>query len=344
LQKKRIEASAPCRIDLGGTVDIRSFYYPLRHLKPCTFNIAVALRTCVKLKPYKMGRVKVTSSGFDPAEYALQQAPFDHAFGFVFAVAAYFGVQGVHIEIDSASPPKSALGGSSAAGVALIGAINRVMVETGTRQLTRREIALLAHALEESVAGVPCGLQDQLAAAYGGINAWYWPAGIGGPPFRKVAVIPKRLHKRLEQHVLLAYCGVPHVSKDINSRWIRQFLGGQFRREWDQIVTHTQRFVQALTELDWSAAAEAMKAETALRLEMTPQVLDTVGLRLVRAAEAGGCGARFTGAGGGGCIWALGHRKHIDRLKGIWENTLATRPDAALLDFKIDGEGLTVTA
>ena len=129
LAHKRITASAPCRIDLGGTLDIRSFYYPLRHLAPCTFNIAVQLRTTVQLRPYEKGRVKVTSRGFAPADYALEEAPFDHPVGFVFAIAAYFGVAGVHIDIQSASPPRSALGGSSAAGVALIGAFDRAMAQ-----------------------------------------------------------------------------------------------------------------------------------------------------------------------------------------------------------------------
>jgi D-glycero-alpha-D-manno-heptose-7-phosphate kinase len=56
-----IEASAPCRIDMGGTLDISTFYYPLRHLLPCTFNIAVNLRTRVRLFPYKEGNVIISS-------------------------------------------------------------------------------------------------------------------------------------------------------------------------------------------------------------------------------------------------------------------------------------------
>ncbi len=342
LEQKNIVASAPCRIDMGGTVDLRSFYYPLRHLGPCTFNIAVASRTTVRLKPFKKGCIKVTSRGFEPADYALKEVPFDHPFGFVFAIAAYFGTSGVHVDIHSSSPPKSALGGSSAAGVALTAAFDKAAATTGTKALTRGQTAIVAHALEESVAGVPCGLQDQLAAAYGGVHAWHWPGVVNGPPFRRATVIGKRGHKRLERNILLAYCGAPHVSKDINSTWVRQFLAGRFRQQWVEIVHLTQRFVSALVDSDWDAAVTAMRAETALRIEMTPQVLDGMGYQLVHAAEADRCGARFTGAGGGGCVWALGPSKHIDRLRGIWENILATHADAVLLDFKIDGQGLIV--
>ena len=41
LESRPIEASAPCRIDMGGTLDISTFYLPLRHLYPCTLNIAI---------------------------------------------------------------------------------------------------------------------------------------------------------------------------------------------------------------------------------------------------------------------------------------------------------------
>jgi len=121
-ESKQIEVSAPCRIDMGGTLDISTFYYPLRYLNPCTFNIAIGLRTKVTLSPYERGMVKVSSRGFESVEYPIDEVPFNHPLGLMFAVAAYFRYEGVHIQIDSSSPPRSALGGSSVAAVALIAA------------------------------------------------------------------------------------------------------------------------------------------------------------------------------------------------------------------------------
>ena len=85
-----------------------------------------------------------------------------------------------------------------------------------------------------------------------------------------------------------------------------------------------------------------MNRETALRRQMTPDVLDSVGVRLVESAMQNSCGARFTGAGGGGCIWALGQMENVDRLKPLWEEILSTRKQAYLLDAKIDAEGVVV--
>ena len=343
LEKEHIEASVPCRIDMGGTLDINTFYYPLRHLFPCTFNIAVNLRTRVCILPYNKGMIKISSKGFDSAEYSLSEAPFDHPLGLMFAIAVYFRAEGVHIVIDSSSPPRSALGGSSAAAVALVAAFSKIFEKIGAGDLlSGRNAAMLAHILEESVAGVPCGLQDQLAAAYGGVNAWYWKSDIKGPYFKKKTIIKKRYFKNFEKHLLLAYCGVPHESKNINKKWVKQFLSGKYRKLWIEIVECTQKFVDALTAGNFKDASASMNREMIIRREMTPDVLDSTGEKLVDFAIKNNCGARFTGAGGGGCIWAIGEVEDICKLRDIWEEMLSRRKDACMLDVNIDSRGLVV--
>ena len=328
---------------MGGTLDIPTFYYPLRHLNPCTFNIALGLRTRIRLLPYTTGLIKISSRGFRDAEFPADAAPFDHPMGLMFATAAYFNAGGVHIDIDSGSPPRSALGGSSAAAVALAAAF-LTLFEGGAskRTVNRRRIASLAYKLEETVAGVPCGSQDQLAAAYGGVNVWYWQDRPGQSHYKRKVTVKKKYHKELERRLVLAYCGKPHVSKDINGRWIQQFLSGKNRAVWQEVIDQTWRFTEALANRNYHQAALHMNRETALRREMTPDVLDNVGVRLVESALKNGCGARFTGAGGGGCIWALGEIENIDRLRPLWEKILSARKQACLLDVKIDTEGVVV--
>jgi len=325
---------------MGGTLDISTFYYPLRHLSPCTVNMAMNLRTRVRLFPHNEGMIKVSSKGFVNAEYPLDKAPFDHPLGLIFAIATYFRAEGVHIEIASSSPPRSALGGSSAAAVALIGAFSHALDQTGKKPLTRHQIAILAHALEASVAGVPCGLQDQLAAVYGGVNVWSWKADIGKPSFRKKTIIRKQSLNDFQHHLLLAYTGVPHESRDINSKWVQQFLSSKNRELWAEIVFCTRRFAEALVARNFKCAIAAMNREMAIRRKMTPDVLQGVGKHLIASAVENYCGGRFTGAGGGGCIWALGETKDIDNLKGIWESVLSKRKGAHLLDVEIDTKGL----
>ncbi|MBN1931687.1 MAG: galactokinase [Desulfobacterales bacterium] len=326
---------------MGGTLDISTFYYPLRHLAPCTFNIALNLRTQVKLCSYDSGQVKVSSKGFESAVYSLKDAPFDHPLGLMFAIAAYFRLEGVHILIESASPPKSGLGGSSAAAVALVAACLKMLKAVDVKAFSRQQTAILAHHLEAAVAGVPCGMQDQLAAAWGGVNAWYWHGDIKKPFFSRKTIVSRQSFKSLEDNLLLAYCGIPHESRNINSRWVQQFISGQYRDLWVEIVECTKKFIDAMMCKDLKKASALINREVSLRREMTPEVLDEMGEKLVASAIENHCGARFTGAGGGGCIWALGEVEDIGRLKPIWEETLSDRKGAFMIDVKIDSKGLS---
>lgn len=342
LENNPVEASAPCRLDMGGTLDIRTFYHPLSWLAPCTVNIALDMRTRVRLLPFTPGHVQVSSRGFESAAFDLDSVPFSHPLGLMFAVAYYFRVGGVHIEIESTSPPRSALGGSSVAAVALIAAITKALEQLeGIEAPDLSQTALLAHAIEESAAGVPCGIQDQLAAVFGGIHRWAWPKKVQDPAFIKEALLPGEEAGAFGRHLLVAYCGIPHESKDINGTWIRQFLSGGTRSQWVEIAACTYRFAEALKNHDISGAIEAMNREMSIRKEMTPDVLDDLGDRLAESAGAGGCGARITGAGGGGCIWALGRADNIEKLRPVWQDILARRQEAGLLDCGVDTVGVT---
>ena len=343
LESRPIVTSAPCRIDMGGTLDIPIFYYPMRHLNPCTFNIALGLRTRVRLLPYRDGYIKISSRGFKDAEFPADAAPFDHPLGLMFATAAYFNAGGIQIEIESESPPRSALGGSSVAAVALLASLSTLVDHGATADgFNRHRIAILAHKIEETVAGVPCGSQDQLAAAYGGVHLWHWQAAAGRSHFKRQVAVKRRYHQELEQRLLVAYCGKPHVSADINGQWVRQFIAGNNRAVWRQIIEHTRQFAAALRDRRYGRAAVHMNRETALRRQLTPKVLDRIGVQLVESAIQNECGARFTGAGGGGCIWALAEIENVDRLRSLWEEILSTRKEARLLDARIDSRGVMV--
>jgi D-glycero-alpha-D-manno-heptose-7-phosphate kinase len=274
----------------------------------------------------------------------LDQAPFDHALGLMFAVAVHFNAAGLHISIDSASPPRSALGGSSVAAVALVGALARSRALAGGEDLDRDQILRRAHRIEETVAGVPCGMQDQLGAAYGGMNTWHWDIAADGLAVRREPVSQTIVAEDFNDHFMVAYCGIPHVSRDINGTWVRQFLAGQERHRWHRVAECVRRFSAAVNTGRWEEAAEAMNQETAIRCAMTPEVLDPIGGELFEAARARGCGARFTGAGGGGCLWAVGPSERIPLLRSDWSGIVAQRKEAMVLDVGPDTDGLLVSA
>jgi D-glycero-alpha-D-manno-heptose-7-phosphate kinase len=339
-----VTASAPCRIDLGGTLDLPAVGLPLDHLSPCTVNIALDLRTRVRVSAGRPGRIRVMADGFAPAVFAPGQAPYDHPLGLIFAVADSFGADGVEIHVASSSPPRSALGGSSAAAVALVAALTRAAAPRATRSVNRRQVALLARRIEGAAAGVACGLQDHLAAAYGGINAWYWGHRRGPAAFRRRRLAAPGGADALNRCLLVAYGGKPHVSLDVNGRWVQGFRHGGPRRDtWRRIAALTHDFIDAWEHGDLKAAGEVMNTDTRLRRRMTPEVLDEAGQRLAEAAVAAGCGARFAGAGCGGCVWALGTAAAIAGLRETWQTILAAILHGRLLDARVDGRGVAVS-
>jgi D-glycero-alpha-D-manno-heptose-7-phosphate kinase len=340
LEHQPLQASAPCRVDMGGTLDLSAFYLPLHHLGPCTFNAALNLRTHVELRPYDKGRIRISSVGFEDLVVDSHRSPFDHPLGLMLAVAAYFQADGVHIDIRSESPPRSALGGSSVAAVALVWAFSKALAKTGAPLPDRDRVALLAHAIEQSVAGVPCGMQDQLAAVYGGVNGWHWKADPSARPFERQRLVSPDDCTMFSRHLLVAYCGVPHVSKDINGSWVRQFIQGRRRAIWHQILDCSKKFISAIAGGDYDTAQSLMNQETDLRRGLTPEVLDDMGEALVDTARQNNCSARFTGAGGGGCLWALGQPAQVERLRPVWAEILARRETAGILETQVDPEGL----
>ncbi|NOY68607.1 MAG: galactokinase [Deltaproteobacteria bacterium] len=339
LEAGPVETSAPCRVDMGGTLDISTFYFPLRHLAPCTFNIALAMRTNVTLMPVDGPEVRISSRGFEDAVSGLDELAFDHPLGLISAIGAYFRVPGIQILIESSSPPRSALGGSSSAAVALVAAFFELERRSGLKTFCQDDIPLLAHGLEQSVAGVPCGLQDHLAAFYGGINSWRWTGLASGLPYERRSLADEFDAKEIDRHLAVAYCGIPHESRRINSTWVDRFIAGRDRRKWSEIIECTKSFVDLFSRKDFAGAGNRMNQEVDIRLEMTPHVLDETGHMLVAAARESGCGARFAGAGGGGCIWAVGEAKNIAELKKIWKKRVEATDDACLLDTGVSEAG-----
>ena len=341
LAQRPVEASAPCRVDSGGTWDIKALSLPLAATRPTTVNIALTLRTSAGLHPYKKGKIKISSIGFSQPEiFSIDRLPFDSPFGLFFAAISFFGFHGLEVKIDSQSPVKSALGGSSTALVALIKALSKVSISLGNKGYSKKEILHLAYHLEDGISGGNCGIQDQAAAVYGGANQWKWRYGNRTNPFQKTSLLDRNGRKELSKRLLVAYSGKSHTSSKTNNQWIKDFLSGKTRPGWIKANEIVRQFGEAIKAWDWNRAASLLREEMSIRGEITPEALTPFTKKLIEEAEDTGCGARFAGAGAGGSLWAVGKIERIDQLKGRWGVTLARVKGAKILDCKIDPAGV----
>ncbi len=339
LEKGPLEASAPCRIDSGGTWDIKALALPLERIEPVTVNMALNLRTRVILSPFQQGRVKVTSGGISKGEeYAMDELPFDSPLGLFFSAISYFGFHGLWADISSGSPVKSALGGSSTALVALIKALSKLKRVLENRGLSGREILHLGYHLEDGVSGGNCGIQDQAAAVYGGVNKWTWSYG-SRALLKRESLTDREGLEEISNHILVAYSGKSHISARINRSYIEGFLAGRTRSGWIKTNDIVRGLAGAIKGKAWMEAARLLREEMAIRRDITPDALIPITERLINQAEESGCGARFTGAGAGGSVWALGEIERIRKLREVWGTTLSPARGARILDCAVDPLG-----
>ena len=341
LTQQNVRSSAPCRIDSGGTWDIKALALPFQGVEPTTINIALTLRTSVVLSPYRDGWIKISSRGFPRGEiFSKNQIPFNSSFGLFLAAISYFGFHGLDVQINSQSPVKSALGGSSTAMVALIKVLDKVSVRLGGKKLSKEKILHLAYHLEDGVSGGMCGLQDQAAAVYGGVHQWKWRYGNRTSPFEKIPLLDRTGQKKLSKRILVAYSGKSHISSRTNHNWIKGFLSSRTRSGWIKVNKIVHNLAQSIKENDWNQAAGQLQEEMALRKKLTPEALIPITEKLVEQARNAGCGARFAGAGAGGSLWALGEIENIQLLRTIWTKTMTQVKGARVLDCEVDPLGV----
>ncbi|MCJ7595259.1 MAG: galactokinase [Desulfobacterales bacterium] len=341
LRSRVIEASAPCRVDAGGTWDIKAMALPMAEIDPVTINIALNLRTRVTVSSFESGRVKVSSEGFPRGEeHPAEGLPFDSPFGLFFAAISYFGFHGLQVHIKSDSPLKAALGGSSTALVALLKALSKVAVLSGKKSMSAKDILHLGYHLEDSVSSGKCGVQDQAAAVFGGVSLWRWCYGDRRAIFRRESLAETEGRKEISRRILVVFSGKSHVSSRINRGWIKDFLSGKTRGGWIEANQVVKGLGEALKEKRWKMAADLLKAEMTIRRRITPDALIPITERLIDQAEERGCGARFTGAGAGGSVWALGELDRIKDLRSTWEGTLEPVRGAKILNCGVDPVGV----
>ncbi len=341
LREKPVRASAPCRIDSGGTWDIKCLALPFESFAPVTVNLAINLRSYVSLLPYRSGWVSVSSRDFESREaYPFEQLPFDSRFGLIFSTAAFFGFNGVEVEISSDFPVNSGLGGSSAATVAAIRAFSAVKSLLGQQGIGKEKIFHLAYHLEDAVNGGMCGMQDHGAAVFGGANKWSWNYSDKRNTCKRTSILDREGQREISKRILLSYTGKSHSSAEINRRWVEDFLRGGTRPGWIKVNEIVTRFASHMKEHKWKEGAMDLREEVSIREDITPEAFIPLITTLIRQAESCGCGARFAGAGGGGAVWALGEIPDIKELKKIWSETLKDVKGGRMLDFSVDPYGL----
>ena len=315
---RAIVARAPTRLDFGGGWTDVPPYTEREGGAVCSVAITRYATATAALDEHAARRAGAPA----PADDALTAAALRRS-----------GIAGAVAHVTADFPVGAGLGGSSACGVALAGALALLR----DLQLAPNELAALSRATEIEELGVLGGYQDHYAAAYGGALL----LGFAECATVEILSLPERCADDLVGRSVLLYTGESRLS------------GSTIAAVRDAYLAGNARTVAALARMKALAGemASAVRAgdidglgrlvgehwvhQRALHPSITTPRIDTI---VERAARAGALGVKALGASGGGCVLAIaaaGREEELSR---------AISPLGERLDFAIDWDGFQVVA
>jgi len=293
-----INAVAPTRIcDVGGWTDTRFAQ------SGAVLNFAVSPQVEVKVSTFppskKEDGIILEVENYDesytlnPANITYDRHPLIEASIKVMELPHDTSVK---ITILAHAPPGASMGTSAAVSVAIIGALN----ELTQQNLSLHEIATLAHSVETQELGLECGIQDQFASVYGGVNF----IEIHDFPHARVTQVKlsDTVARELEQKLLLTYIGQPHVSSEIH-KLVLADLGSSAHND-ERLIKLRELARQTRDTLhagDVVALGHLFNKNTQVQRELHKELVgDDFEAIISLANEFDALGCKVNGAGGDG--------------------------------------------
>lgn len=238
----------------------------------------------------------------------------------------------VEVVVRTGVPPGCGTGTSAAVAVALLAALGAWRGEAqGPTELART-----AHRLETEVVGAESGVQDQLAAALGGITYLEvdaYPAATATPLGHWAA---------LDDHLAVVDLGRAHDSSSLHRQVIAD-RSARARAALDRLREAACAGREAAAGRDLLGLGRAMVANTEAQAALHPALVGTAARRVVASAGAeGALGWKVNGAGGdGGSVTLLARDAGARTVLG---RRLAEELGLGLLPLRLSPAGVQVTA
>jgi D-glycero-alpha-D-manno-heptose-7-phosphate kinase len=197
-------------------------------------------------------------------------------------------------------PASSGLGSSSAFTVGLINLVKALKAE----QMTRLDLGLAAIHAERELLNDSVGVQDQLHAAFGGLNRFDFVDG-------RIRIAPVQMHSNCQDALLsslvLIYTGIQRSASATVKEQITATRERKVDRELGELLALTTQAVEVLEGDDpdrmlatfGAMMHEGWMIKRSLSTKVsTPEINELYD----NAIEAGALGGKLCGAGGGGFL------------------------------------------
>ncbi len=328
-----IRSKAPLRVSFaGGGTDVAPFK---DEEGGCVLSTTINQYVYGTLHYAQTGQVRIHSLDYDLTTKYIARQNFRRN-GKLSLVKAtlqrlHEGEVGGEIFIHADSPPGSGLGSSSTMVVTLIGLFRELL----KKPLSNYDIAEMAYLIERVDLGMRGGMQDQYAAAFGGVNfiEFYKDKVIVNP----LRIDPTTLNE-LQYNLVFCTIGRTRVSEEI----IQQQVSNYVRNEVDAVeAMHVQKGIaidmkNCLLTGKLDKFAELLEFAWVTKKKMAAGITTAqIDEMYTAAKKAGAIGGKVLGAGGGGYLmfYCRSGRKHIVA-------HALTRLGGRIVDFGFEGGGL----
>ena len=365
-----IHLSVPARVNiLGNPTDGNEGAFG-------TISAAIDLRAHAVIDSHQKHILELTTADHPPIQFNLSELPLPYqdqgdllkaAVNRLFASSSEFQTKisehGFHLRAWSDVPRQSGLGGSSLF-VLLVLAAMREFYKLDRQTHNDYYIAELAQRVEELELGITCGFADRYVPLFGGLAYLDYHgkldhASIGDEPYATY----ERLDGMVENLPLIAVVtGVRHESGDVHGRMRPRYLAEY--KEWQHTGGDLPPMVSSMTAA-WDCAWRGKIALLDGDLPRFGQLMDdnhqlvdemmrycgfedgagwANNLFIHAAKSKGALGAKLTGAGGGGSIFALVNPGDEDRIMDAWQETATSNQlnEAQVYQLSISSHGLLI--
>jgi D-glycero-alpha-D-manno-heptose-7-phosphate kinase len=205
--------------------------------------------------------------------------------------------EGLEIHHDGDLPARSGLGSSSSFTVGLINALNALQ----GKYTSKSDLAKNAIHIEQNVIREAVGSQDQVAAAYGGLNRidFFGENSISVNPL----ILPSHRIEELQSHLLLFFTGVSRFASEIETVKMQNFSSK--KEELTKMNSMVSEAITLLSDKDKSIdnfgllLKEGWEYKKSLSSKVSNAGIDAI---YSDALSEGAIGGKILGAGGGGFI------------------------------------------
>lgn len=227
----------------------------------------------------------------------------------------YLDMHELRLTYEADLPARSGLGTSSSFAVGMLNAFYALK----GKYADKKRLADDAIYLERVLCGEAGGVQDQIAASFGGLNRINFSAE--GYTVNPVIIAPER-KAQLNKNLMLFFTGFSRFSADIQVS-TRNAIADKRKQllEMYGLVDEAEKILT--TKSDLNEFGRLMDHSWKLKRGITPQIsTDSIDGLYRRAMAAGAVGGKLLGAGGGGFLLFYIEEDKRESLKRAMENLL----------------------